>query len=1154
MDGTRVRVSKREHCVANRSQSGSCWTSWCLHGQQRYPPDANSNVGTATIVYDTLGNVLSSTDPLNHTTTNVYDAFENLISTTDPLGNTTSYTYDSNGNKTSTTYPATGTATNTTSATTYNQYSEPTQTVDEDGNVRTFNYDANFNPLSVTDNLGTLSSFNFNANGTLAAGAIGYDISAQPSMASQFTYDANGNMASRTDALGRVTSYTYNSLGQKTSMVQPLLPGTTTAQATTTYTYDDFGNLNQTAAPLGRTTNSTYDGNGNKLSDTDARGNTTTFAYDALNRLVTTTYPAATSGASQTTAWKTYDFRGNVITETDQNGHVTKHQYDLAGRQTAVTQAYGTSNATTTTYAYDAAGRKTGETDALGHTTTYTYDNAGNLIAIDGPKGNFSYAYDNARNQVAVTDGNGHTTQYAYDARKRLTLTAYPDGTTKTNAYDGPGNLVSITDQAGNVVQYTYDAANQLVSTVQANSPNAPANTTVDGYDANGNPAVLIDANDHTTSTSFDLLGEVTAKTLPDGTLTEARQYDQNGNLISLTHFNGVTATYTYDALNRLLSRATPGESTVSFSYTATGKRQSMTDASGTTNYSYDAMDRLISKATPEGTLSYSYDAAGNLESVSSNHVSGVSASYTYNSLNRLATVTDGRLSGSQTTSYSYDPASNVTTVTYPNGIQSTSTYDTLNRMTDVSSQVSGHSYLRGPTGNLTNSLESNGRSATWTYDGIYRLTSEAITSDPTGKNGAAGYTLDPVGNRLFASSSIAGLAPVSGSFNADDELSSETYDQNGNVTASGGKTFVYNAQNQLTAMNSGAVMLVYDGDGNRVAKTVGGTTTFYLVDDLNPTGYAQVTEELTGGSVSRTYTYGLQRISEEQVISNTWTPSFYDYDGFGTVRQLTSLSGAVTDTYEFDAFGNLLNKTGTTPNEFLYRGEQFDSDLGLYYLRARYYNPLTGRFMGRDPEAGDPTAPRTLHRYLYVGGDPVNYIDPRGRAELFETVLVEGGSKRGAEDVILSETGVGLALCIYGLATGIHDVIEKLTLRSATDFTVAAVGCALYFKGLGPKPGEPGPGEPGPGGPGPGEPPPTGPGTPCPNCGFPLPGPPQPCLYCHPTPESMVTMPSVFKSGPELQFAGAEDREWFVIHLGLHPASIARVSDLVGRVGEATA
>src|SRR6201987_5267575 len=86
------------------------------------------------------------------------------------------------------------------------------------------------------------------------------------------------------------------------------------------------------------------------------------------------------------------------------------------------------------------------------------------------------------------------------------------------------------------------------------------------------------------------------------------------------------------------------------------------------------------------------------------------------------------------------------------------------------------------------------------------------------------------------------------------------------------------------------------------------------------------------------------------------------------------------TDTYEYDAYGNSFTVSGTTPNEMMYRGEQFDSDLGLYYLRARYYNPLTGRFMSRDLEDGKPVDPKSLHKYLYADGDPVNLKDPTGR------------------------------------------------------------------------------------------------------------------------------------------------------------------------------
>ncbi len=988
-----------------------------------YPQDSadgNGAVATSIMVYDSFGDLLTSTDPNGNTTTNAYDANHNLISVTDPLGNTSTYTYDANGNKTSSSYPATPTAANptpnTTSTTVYNQYSEPISTTDELGNTRTFNYDANYNPQSVTDSIGTLASFSFNPNQTLAAGAIGFDITANPSMASQFTYDADGNMISRTDALGRTTSYSFNPLGQKISQVTPTPTSPTGSSAsTTTYTYDPFGNLTQTAAPLNRTTYSTYDANGNKLSDTDARGNVTTYIYDALNRLVETDYPSNPSTPA-TKATKSYDFRNNVIDAVDQAGNDTHYTYDPAGRLTSVTHGYNstTTTPTTTYYLYDKANRKTSETDAYGTpnavTTNYNYDNDGRLTAISGPAGNFTYAYDDAGNRTSQTDGRGNTTQFHYDARKRLIETdypataEYPEGTSVKNTYDGPGNLASVTDQAGAVVQYTYDAANQLASVIQLNHPNPSANTNTYAYDPLGNLASLTDENQHTTANTFDQFGEPVMKVLPDLTLKETRIYDNAGNLSQLTHFNGAVTTYTYDALNRLLSRATPGEPTVSFTYTPTGKYATSTAADGTVHYTYNALDQLTSKATPEGTLSYTYLPSGKVETIVSSNPNGISVAYAYDDLNRLSTLTDNRLQGNQTTTYTYDPASNVATVHAPNGLSSTFTYDALNRLTAMNAGAATYSYQLGATGNRTGSTEGNGRSLAWNYDGIYRLTNETISDDPAGNNGSASYNLDPVGNRSSMTSTLPGINSGSWGYNADDEqISSESYDANGNVTQeANGNSHTYDSQNHMLSMTNGSTVInmTYDAFGNRVAKTVNGVTTQYLVeDDVNPTGLPQVVEELSGpigaGVVTRTYTYGLQRINQNlsPVVTgnSTWTPSFYVYDGAGSVRQLTNSAGVVTDEYEYDAYGNSFTKTGSTPNNYLYRGEQYDADLGLYYLRARYYNPNTGRFMGTDPWRGNQYDPKTLHKYLYAGGDPVNWVDPSGREAMLEAALIQG-------------------------------------------------------------------------------------------------------------------------------------------------------------------
>jgi RHS repeat-associated protein len=276
----------------------------------------------------------------------------------------------------------------------------------------------------------------------------------------------------------------------------------------------------------------------------------------------------------------------------------------------------------------------------------------------------------------------------------------------------------------------------------------------------------------------------------------------------------------------------------------------------------------------------------------------------------------------------------------------------------------------------------------TYGYDNDYHLMSETIAGDPT-NNGVESYTYDSVGNRKTLNSTIPSLSgSASYTYDANDRLSTDTYDNNGNTTLSLGITNTYDYENHL--MQHAAVTVVYDGDGNRVSETAGGTTTTYLVDTLNPTGYSQVLDELVSGAVTNTYTYGLQRISQNQLVSATWTPTFYGYDGHGNVRFLTSSAGTVGNTYQFDAFGNSIASSGTTANSYLYSGERYDSNLSLYHMRARYYNVLTGRFETMDPMSGKIFDPGTLHKYVYARNNPANRIDPSGAEDLEDIVIEE--------------------------------------------------------------------------------------------------------------------------------------------------------------------
>ncbi len=146
----------------------------------------------------------------------------------------------------------------------------------------------------------------------------------------------------------------------------------------------------------------------------------------------------------------------------------------------------------------------------------------------------------------------------------------------------------------------------------------------------------------------------------------------------------------------------------------------------------------------------------------------------------------------------------------------------------------------------------------------------------------AFSYSYDPVGNRLNRTSSIAPVPPQTSSYDANDRLGGDGYDNNGNTTASGGNSYTYDFENRLSTLGGGLVSYVYDGDGNRVAKSVGGVTTNYLVDTNNPTGYAQVVEELQGGAVVKSFTYGhdliSQRISRSAASASTATTATAQY------------------------------------------------------------------------------------------------------------------------------------------------------------------------------------------------------------------------------------------------------------------------------------
>ncbi|MET0625293.1 MAG: VWA domain-containing protein [Pyrinomonadaceae bacterium] len=911
---------------------------------------------------DASGLLLSQTNALGQTTRFTYDANRNKLTETDALGQTTRFTYDSSGNMTSVVNPQGRTIRGS-----YNQYGQPVTDADALGNTRTVLYDANSSPVSVSDGVGVITSFSYDRFGNPITQTDGVG------QTTHLTYDAYGNVLTRTDALGRTTSNTYDLMGRLLTVTDP-------RGGVTRNTYDPLGRLLTVTDALNRVTRYEYDGNGNRTAMVDANTRRTTYTYDAANRLTRVDYP------NSTFITHTYNYRDQRVTTTDESGRTTRFEYDLAGR---LVKTVHPGNAEETV-AYDAIGRVTARTDERGATTRYEYDPScgcsDRVTKVTDAKGRVTqYAYDDAGRRVSFTDANNVTTRYKYDARHRLVETAFADGTSVKLAYDGADNVVAATDQSGRVTRYAYDGAGDLASVTDALNQ-----TTAYAYDATRNLLTQTDALNRVTRFQYDAVNRPTRRTLPLGQF-ETFTYDNVGNLRTRVNFTSQTTTYNYDARDRLISKvpaAALGEPTVSYTYTPTGRRATMTDASGATTYSYDARDRLTSKQTPQGTLAYTYDSADNVLTVRSSNAGGVSVDYAYDALGRMESVTDNR-PGAGTTSYTYDAVGNLTSVTLPNGVRSDYDYNSINRLTTLTSARGGgvlasYAYAHTPTGQRLSVTEHTGRSVTYAYDAINRLVGETVAGAPDpAQNGEVGYTLDAVGNRTARSSTLAGVPAAANTFDANDRAVGDTYDANGNTLAAGGRTFAYDFEDRLKSADGGAVTVVYDGDGNRAAKTAGGVTTRYLVDTQSPTGYAQVVEEVVGGETVRAYTYGLDLVSQSLRTEGGWATSFYGYDGQGSVRYLTDSAGVVTDTYDYDAFGNLVAQTGSTPNNYLFRGEQFDADLGAYFLRARYYDQRRGRFLSADTFEGFADEPLSLHKYLYANADPVNNSDPSGYATM---------------------------------------------------------------------------------------------------------------------------------------------------------------------------
>ncbi|GEM_PF-2529828 len=918
--------------------------------------------------YDSEGNVIRVTDPLGGVTTSQFDAAGNQISTTNAEGETTSFTYDARRNLLSVTDPI--------------------------GAVTRFTYDEHDYLLTREDALGRVTAYSYDIGGRVSR-----IIDAAGQVALENVRDPQGNLVATTNARGHTRRFAYDSNGYQTELIDGRggvtqrqydangrVTGRTDARGgTSSTTVDGRGFPGLGVSPVGDELTFTYDAVGELTSVSDELGNRTLRTVDAQGRVLRFETPDGRDRQMR------FDARGNRTGLTDASGREYAYEYDALGRATRITLPLGGFEATT----YDGVGRKTSETDPEGNTTQYEYDVAGrNTAVIDALGQRTEFSYDLVGNLVSRLDARGNRTEYAYDALDRLTETRYPDGSRETVSYDPSGNVTAEVDRLGRTKSYTYDPNDNLLSVTDIDGQ-----VTTFAYDANNNRIAQTDANGHTTRMEYDASDRLIEKRYPDGS-SERYEYDAGGRVARTVLPDGKFIDASYDGFGRPTGHNLNGEATESFTYDGAGRLTQAVNLWGTVDYSYD-LDGRIEEIRSEGghLVRYTYDLAGNRTSIST-QLAGQSeriTAYSYDVLNRLESVVEP---DGDTTAYTYDPVGNVASITYPSGVVSTFTYDVVNQLTRIEHRqgatiLASYDYTLDVGGRRLRVDHANSESVSYSYDSADRLLQETHRDAGNVVIYEQTFTYDAVGNRL--TQRITGQAQTVLAYDSADKLLSSgatsfAYDANGRLTSKsapqGTVSYAYDVEGQLLRVttSAGTVTYAYDANGKRRQRTAAGIEQNYLLDEASLTGYDQTLLAFDENDAPLAeYHWGDRLLSADDGS----TDRYYHHDASKNTRLLTDAAGSVSDRYDYDAFGNVRTRTGTADSPYGFAGEWQEEAEGLVFLRARFYDPESGRFISRDPFGGNVSDPVSLHRYLYANANPIMNRDPSGQLTLAEQVQV---------------------------------------------------------------------------------------------------------------------------------------------------------------------
>jgi RHS repeat-associated protein len=396
--------------------------------------------------------------------------------------------------------------------------------------------------------------------------------------------------------------------------------------------------------------------------------------------------------------------------------------------------------------------------------------------------------------------------------------------------------------------------------------------------------------------------------------------------------------------------------------------------------------------------VSYTFDLAGQRSLMI--EAGGGRFSYAFDNNGRISRLLNPQ--GLPTT-WAYDNADRVTAKYLANGIRASMTWDDANRLQHLANMksdgttTSSFDYAYDKADNRLRVVEASGVRVSWAYDKTYQLLHEQRSGSSSNN---VTYTYDPAGNRqVKIDGGVRTTYTVDGAnqlLTLKDNTGTTTYtwDASGNqatqTAPSGARTtFGWDFENRQTRMLLPAGVpntMTYDGDGMRVQKQDSAGTTKFIWDEQN------ILEETDQTNVIQVI-YTMEPISYGNLLSQYRSPTsqFFLFDGVGSTDRLTDSMGNITDSDIYKAFGVIQTATGSSRYPFKFVGEKgyyFDSDTSEMYLRARHYDPVTGRFRSCDPILFGPGG---LNLYVYVSNDPVGSTDPSGSQRLFYNIVFKG-------------------------------------------------------------------------------------------------------------------------------------------------------------------